>query len=131
MIGKAFGMKVLPYVFGGAVFLLSAVSTVAYVLHTKNSALNERVGSLTKEKSQLAESLRHQSERYQTLAQELLKRDNALARAREARNQSERIAREQIEALRKALAQDECAGRAHPPAVADILRQGSGHSVQD
>ena len=67
----------------------------------------------------------------QRLSRLMQKRDQLIAEAQQARQNSERKAREQIEALRQALANDECAGRPHPPAIADILRAGSSDRVQD
>ncbi|WP_379945073.1 DUF2570 family protein [Marinobacter sp. LM1] len=131
MIGKLLTSKALPWLSGGLVVLILGLLATVYALHSRNSALNEKVGTLNTENTMLAESLRSQSESYQALATEIQKRDELIAQAQQSRQTSERKFREQIEALRQALADDECAGRPHPPAVADILRAGSSDRVQD
>lgn len=131
MIGRLLASKALPWVAGGLAALLLALLAAVYALHSRNTTLSERVGNLGAENVMLAESLRSQSESYQALASEMQKRDQLITQAQQARHNSERKAREQIEALRQALANDECAGRPHPPAVADILRAGSSDRVQD
>lgn len=131
MIGKLLTSKALPWLSGGLVILIVGLLAAVYALHLRNSTLNEKVGSLDAENTILAESLRSQSESYQALATEIQKRDELIAQAQQSRQTSERKFREQIEALRQALANDECAGRPHPPAVANILRAGSSDRVQD
>ena len=131
MIGKLLTSKALPWLSGGLIVLILGLLTAVYALHSRNGALNEKVGNLGAENVMLAESLRNQSESYQALAAELKRRDQLVMQAHQARKKSERKAREQIEALRQALANDECAGRPHPPAVANILRAGSSDRVQD
>ncbi len=131
MIGKLLTSKVLPWLSGGLIVLIGLLVALASALHSRNNSLAERMGALNSHNAQLAQSLQSQSESYQALVSEMQKRDQLITQAQQAHQHSERKAREQIEALRKALANDECAGRPHPPAVADILRAGSSDRVQD
>jgi uncharacterized protein HemX len=131
MIGKLLTSKALPWLSGGLIVLILGLLTAVYALHSRNNSLTERMGALNSQNTQLAKYVQSQSESYQALASEMQKRDQLIAEAQQARQNSERKAREQIEALRQALANDECAGRPHPPAVADILRAGSSDRVQD
>lgn len=131
MISRLAGSKLMPWLSGGLAVLAITLLAAVYVLHARNGLLNVRLGNAARENAQLSESLRQQSADYQSLSQELVRRDALVSQARDARQNAERGAREQISILRKALANDDCANRLHPDAITDSLRLRATDSVQD
>lgn len=131
MIMKLLTGKALPWVASGLAVLLFILLAAVYALHSRNAALSKELGGLEEKNVQLLGSIKRQSESYQALASEMKRRGKVIAKAQQSRQESERQVHEKIEALRTALADNECAGRTHPSAITDILRSGSGDRVQN
>ncbi len=131
MIKKLITSKALPWVVGAAGAFILALTGALFYMHHQNGQLNERVGDLRQENESLSETARRMSKDYETLQQEVARRDELVSQAMEEKQVIEGNAHETIKELRAALETDMCAARPHPDAVADSLRPSAGDRVQD
>lgn len=131
MIKRFIAGKAMPWIAGGAAVTFLLMAATIWWLIEDRASLNQRAGELEERNERYEDTIRQQSMEYTVLAAELKRRDDVINRAIRAREDAERYARETVEQLREALAQDECANTDHPDVVADSLQPGTNHQAQD
>lgn len=116
-------LKMIALAVTGSAFI--ALGGLVWWLHENNQDLVADKQRLKQSNAALADSAKNQKSVVDTLQADIKSRDEMATRAIEQRNQSDRKLEQARQDLREALQDNECAGTAHPAAVADWLRKHS------